>query len=516
MSLLGTACASQGPLIRPEPPPDAEYGTPHPFVAQVVSPNGRWFMACQAREDTNQDGRISVRFDRHGGSGHGGERGGDALRPYLFLEPGAGLAIDELLGWDRSGRYVVFVHEGMLRLFDSLSGQEQVLSPGPLAASLSPQPPLRASFSRDGTRLLYLRPEGGKTVAVLRDLAQGTEHMVDSGGGLAGQVILDDAGRWAVVDVVTEDTDKDGQLTWPEPQTNLAPALCRGPVMSSSHFGWKGDRPTRRMRHLEAGPLFEGQDVLQSVGDRMLRRLPDGAIVAEDAHGKREEWVPARCGGLVLSVDAPRRQLLVACGAQGEEASLPLELHGPALHQPLGWSVHSAGAGMRSIDGEGNLRRVSAMPDAQSEAVDIIVDLERRAVVKVPVPGARVRQTGATYVLLSEKVPRADTTDSHPAERVWLWNVATGAQRQVGMASMYAQDRVQDLVLYMGWLVDLGTGAVLGTVTEEPLGFDARGRSLYPVRPDPQEAGVPQGPVRWGPATQPAGTNTTATSAPSP
>lgn len=105
---------------------------------------------------------------------------------------------------------------------------------------------------------------------------------------------------------------------------------------------------------------------------------------------------------------------------------------------------------------------------------------------------------------------------SRPAERVCLWNVATGEQRYLAMANMHARDRVEDLVLYMGWLVDLGTGTVLGMVTEAPLGLDARGRGLYPVRPGPQEAGVPLGPVRWASATQPAATNTPATSAPSP
>lgn len=240
LSLLGTACASQSPPSpRPASPPDAEYGTPHPFVTQVVSPNGRWFMACQARADTNHDGHISVQFDARGGNE------GDTLRPYLFLEPGPGIAIDELLDWDRSGRHVVFVREGTLRLLDSSSGQEQVLSPGPFVTNLSPRPLSRASFSRDGSRLLYLRPQDGKLVAVLRDMARGTERVVDTGEGQVGQVILDDAGRWAVVHVMTEDTDKDGQLSWPKPLTNLAPALCRGPATLRMHLGWKGDRPTR-------------------------------------------------------------------------------------------------------------------------------------------------------------------------------------------------------------------------------------------------------------------------------
>ncbi|AEI68697.1 hypothetical protein [Corallococcus macrosporus] len=472
-------------------------------------------MACQAREDTNQDGSVSVQFDFHGGSGPRG----DALRPYLFLEPGPGIAIDELLAWDRSGRHVVFVREGTLRLLDSLSGQEQVLSPGPFAASLSPYPRPRARFSGDGSRLIYLRPEEGKTVAVLRDMARGTERVVDMGEGQIDAIALDDAGRWAAVQVVTEDTDKDGRLSGPEFETNLAPALCRGPVMSSSLSGEKGDRPTYRMRHLDTGRLVEGSDSIiayYTVGDQMLRQMPDGAIVAEDAHGKREEWVPASCNGVLFRVDAPRRQVLVACRAQSEHAPLPLELHGPALHKSLGWSVSSADDAMRAINSKGPLLMVSAQRKGQ-RMQDVIVDLERRAVVPVPLEKYIV-ETGRDYVLLLERKFPTNGTVSDPINHLWLWNVITGEQRHVGMENTYGFARVDDLVLHMGWVVDLGTGTVLGKVTEASFELDARGRVLVPVRPEPKKPGIPvhMGPVRWAPATQPASTNIPASSAPSP
>lgn len=161
--------------------------------------------------------------------------------------------------------------------------------------------------------------------------------------------------------------------------------------------------------------------------------------------------------------------------------------------------------------------KVSARRNAQFDQ-DVIVDLARRAIVPSPLWGVRAEQAGSVYVLLSEWVRPPDDLDSRSTERVWLWNVATGEQRYVGMANTRARvdHLAEDLVHDKGWLVDLGTGTVLGMVTKAPLGLDARGRGLYPVRPRPQEAGVPLGPVRWASATQPAATNSPATSAPSP
>ncbi|WP_434345437.1 hypothetical protein ACN6A1_25290 [Myxococcus virescens] len=241
---------------------------------------------------------------------------------------------------------------------------------------------------------------------------------------------------------------------------------------------------------------------VEATYDHLLRKRPDGAIVAQDTRGQCEEWVPASCDGHVLSADAPRRQLLVACKASGEDASLPLELHGPTIHQSLGWSVRDARTAMYSVSGEGPLRSVTAVSLPTNAQTNIVVDLHRRAVMPIPVAGANWLHAVGMNVLLSEDIPRSDSAESRWEERLWLWNVATGETREVGMASTGAVSRIGDQVLYKGWLLDLGTGKVLGQVDEDAVSMDARGRVLRPAQAAQPDGGAPLGPMRWTPAVK--------------
>ncbi|MBL0692852.1 hypothetical protein JJE73_04425 [Comamonas sp. JC664] len=406
----------------------------------------------------------------------------------------------------------MLLRDGALRLLDTTTGQDQLLSAGPHSPNRSPRPPLRASFSRDGSRLLYLRPTGETaTEVVLRDMAKGDERLVSAGEGWIGQAILDDAGRWAAFDVVTTDTDGNGKLTWPEPRTTLASALCRGPVMVSSQRGWTGDRPVRRYHPLEGVSSVEGDDILVPLGDHLLRKLPDGAIVAQDARGNREEWVPARCDGQVLGGDAASRQLLVACKAPDADAPWPLALHGASIHQALDWAVLNPGEAMERINGEGALWSVPAVSLATKAQADIVVDLERRTVVPLPIAGAKWVHAVGTNVLLTEDVPRGDSAERRQDERLWLWNMATGEKHEVGMASTQARSRAGDLILHRGWLVDLGAGKVLGQVAEGDDVLDSRGRALRPAKAGRlRDGSAPVGPARWGPAVTPPAPSTTA------
>ncbi|NMO22710.1 hypothetical protein HPC49_42310 [Pyxidicoccus fallax] len=519
-AVLLSACASRSPAVRqglpaaepdatastqpPAPMPDVppvsgEYGTAHPFVLQAHAPDGRWLVACQAREDTTGDGRVEVAFGRHG------DAYGDVLRPYLFLEPGPGTPIDDLLASDTTGRYLVLVRDGALQLLDTHTRAEEVLAANVTADATSARPPVRAMFSRDGTRLLFLRPEGAKVTAVVRDLKRNVEHVLDAGGGLLGQAMLDPSGQWVAFDVVAEDTDGDGTLAWPLEGTTLAPSQCRGPVMSSSHFGWQGDRPVRRFRPVEGGALYEGLDILQPLGSGLLRMTEDQSILFEHRDGRRETWLPSSCDGELLYADAARQQLLVSCATKGANRSL--ELYGPGVHQSLGWSVSLSARPEYSGGAAPRLLTVPASRGKSAEPTTVLVDLERRAVRPWPVPSSTLEVAQGPVALLREEY-KSTRPEGGWESRLWLWNAQTEEKVLVGEPVTDASSWTGDMLLYRGWLMDLRSGRVLGTVEGEPLSIDTLGRALRPRAPTARsEEGLPGGtaplgPVWWEPAVK--------------
>ncbi|NRD43300.1 hypothetical protein [Corallococcus exiguus] len=503
-AVMLSACASQGPVSRPTfftPPaaevapsiPSEDYGTAHPFLLVDSAPDGRWLLACQAREDTNGDGRIESVFGFHGNIV------GDALRPYLFLEPGAGIRIDEVLAVAPTGRFLVLVRDTTLWLLDVATREEKVLASRVAPDTTSPHPPTRASFSRDGLRLLYLRPEGGRPVAVVRDLPQGTERVLDAGHGLLGQAMLDPSGQWAVFDVV-EDTNSDGKESWPHEDTSLASATCRGPVISSSHFGWDGDTPVRRYRRVEGGPLLQGDDLLQPMGEGMLRRAPDRSLFLEHADGRRETWVSSSCNGTLVFADPAREQVLVACETQPDLGAL--EFHGARVHQSLGWQMYLPHPDkfIHLVGRDGRLLS-SWLPSERepSNSVHTVIDLERRTVRVAPF--GRVVAALGTNALLQEHIESAEL-NCRCGQRLWLWNLEKVIPNVLTESTDLGLLWAGDTVLVMGKRVDLRTGKVLGDASDGALALDIRGRVLRPSPSAVKEPGASaqSGPVRWEPA----------------
>ncbi|HYO64527.1 MAG TPA: hypothetical protein VEU33_00485 [Archangium sp.] len=82
-------------------------GTRHPILFQRAAKDGRWLIACQAREDTHGDGKLEVRYGRYG------DTFGDRLAPYLFLEPDMSTGqlvrkvLDDVQAVDTQGRMVL-------------------------------------------------------------------------------------------------------------------------------------------------------------------------------------------------------------------------------------------------------------------------------------------------------------------------------------------------------------------------------------------------------------------------
>ena len=97
-------------------------GTAHPFVLTSASFHWRWVAGCQARQDTDQDGVISV------GKGGRGELAGDRLQAYLWTSNGNEESIDAFIQSSSDGRYVAFVQSGHLIVLDARTQQRTDLN----------------------------------------------------------------------------------------------------------------------------------------------------------------------------------------------------------------------------------------------------------------------------------------------------------------------------------------------------------------------------------------------------
>lgn len=111
-----------------------------------VAERGRWIAACQPTRDTDGDGRIHV-F-----SGDHGQKYGDALTLFVFLEGHRPLTVDELCEATPDDRMLAVAIGGPLVLLDTVTGERTNVAAAP---KWSPTVS-RVAFSRDGSTLLTL------------------------------------------------------------------------------------------------------------------------------------------------------------------------------------------------------------------------------------------------------------------------------------------------------------------------------------------------------------------------
>ena len=303
------------------------FGTDHPVVLEAAAPDGRWLSICQAREDTNGDGQTAVDYD-----GHHGYNMGDALRPYLVVGGGPGHAFDELLGHDPTGRYVA-IREGLcLALVDTVERTATTLPDADVRDHHRWYGQHRAvSFSAAGDRLLYFRGDASGGHVVVRSLPDGRETAIQPGPGLLWRAALDPAGRWVVIKSVLGGR-------WPAAGVTMAPRSCRGWLYEHGD-----DDPADlviRLAPATGGPPREIPGLAMPLGDEMLVRAADGAIVAQAPGGQTRVAVAASCRGRVVHADAARKLVVAACASDRDaHERVPLTFHGPGMAKKVGHTV---------------------------------------------------------------------------------------------------------------------------------------------------------------------------------
>lgn len=312
--------------------PDTGYGTAHATLLHAVDPAGQWMVMCQARTDTNGDGKVSSFFDSHHGVALG-----DDVEPYLILGPGAGARIDDYVAHDRSGRWIVVIRAQRLILIDARAGKEWDLSKsGAVTTDVDPVfgPHAAASFDAAGHRCLYVRKAEARVVVVVRDLRTHEETVVDPGPGLFYRAHLEPSGHWVHVRVVTKDTDGNGALELPSYPSSLSPRRCRGEVGAYSTFGRRGDEDVLRVARSSGGKAAEVKGLVAPIGDGLLRRKADGALVMRPKTGPERQVAPASAAALLYARAASTDAYVLAYAQQKGVRSLWLHKGAQRLELP--------------------------------------------------------------------------------------------------------------------------------------------------------------------------------------
>ncbi len=241
------------------PPDRATLGTVSPGAACAVDPERRWAAIYEARKDDDGNGKLEVPstgFD------------GDELSQYLVLGSGPGTPIDDFIGADPLGRWIVVAKDMCVYLVDAESGKATALK----GADGRPGDPVSgghraASFSPDGKNMVYLKSEGDRATVVRRELATGREQRIDPGRGDLNGVFFDASSRFVVMDFVSHDLGFNPAEVPPLLGTTYRRRGCRGSALFATNLGPNWNRPFQRFASLADGRVHDVREgkVLQPV-----------------------------------------------------------------------------------------------------------------------------------------------------------------------------------------------------------------------------------------------------------
>jgi len=442
-----------------------------PVLLERASRDGHWFVLCTARQDSNGDGQLSA------SAGPRGELGGDAFERYL-VTPDEEQPVDGLLGADQSGRYAIVMQHGELVLWDAERRISLDLSALGADARLSAESfaELRtASFDPSSQYLLYVRlGETGQRI-VLRSLRDDSERQLDPGPGAIWRARFDPGGQFVIVELMSEDTNRNGRADFPAP-LRTAPRPCSaGP---GRYHTWidRGDRPVTVLLPVKGGAPVLEPELVMPVGDALLLRDASGALLLSRA-GKKQVLSSSACKGRIVHADLQRQLFIVGC-AQKKTGRVSLELVTQSERKPLGIELASVELDREVSDSP---RLVALYPGPET----MLFDADRRELVSLR----------TSDIVLATRAHRALIRRGNAL----LFYDADARTEQALPVSL---DKYPNLLLTPPFvflspaLVNLDTAALVGVSRERPLALSSEGRLLLAeVAPDASR--LARGPLRW-------------------
>jgi hypothetical protein len=316
------------------PATPGDIGTAHPLAGLMSSPDGRWFVLCQARKDTDGDGKIEIRYGLH-------HNDGDRALPYLVLGTGPGELIDYPAAQSAHGEWLAIVRAGKLELIEGATYRRWTL-PADVTNDFHWMRDKNARFvsiAANGSRMTYLRKERDTDIIVIRELPSGTERSIPVDDKL-WRATVDPSGRWAEVTVMRADTDHDGKIDWPGGPTRSSLSECDTDTLH--HYPPQGDEPTRRWLDLVTGSFVDDPTVIGVVGSDLLHRQTDDALVLGKA-----KLADGRCHAQIEGVIASPPRVLLTCGAPKAKPidmrEEPVVVAGPGIFQTTRWKQYRMG-----------------------------------------------------------------------------------------------------------------------------------------------------------------------------
>jgi hypothetical protein len=488
------------PLLHPTA--DPPLGSVAPSLLWHFAPDGRWVVICEARHDTDGNGRIWTGFAQHG------EAFGDALDPYLIVGSGPGEIIDDFVANTKDGRWIAFVRENRLILRDmSGAGHEEDLTAKGADPSTDDSPLYghrAGTFDDAGRRFLCLRRDADGTSLVVRDLTSGGETVVNAGRDQVDRAFFSSDGRWVEARVLLNDSRDGGARKPPRPSTSLAPRRCRGRAASWSVWGEAGRTALRIARVGTDTALMDPPgELITTLGSRLLLRRVDGAIIVYREDRSVREWTPPSCHGRVLGVAPALDRVLVAC-VVGDKPEGQAELVGDSGRQPLGVVLSASPSDEKRV----RPGRIVWMPQfAQDKYTYQVVDLVTGAVKAAPRRNAdRIAATADR-----ELIDVTNDITSDQTALLVLRDRRTAATQVLARMPFYmVRNRLVSgsMALWGSVVIDVAAGRIVGRVEfeAEPQVLRADGSVLVRYG-DPSSDGM-AGQYRWfGPANPDAGTN---------
>lgn len=226
---------AQSGITRPAIPRGPQLGSKHQFLFQGGSYRWQWVAGCQTRSDTDGDGETNSYVNRQG------EIIGDTPSVYLWTADGREEPIDEFIAQSPSGRFVAYLKEGRLLVFDGQTHERIDLSAlGAVVTRVDDPmlPPFGAAFSY-GHWVVFLRRTAGRSQVVGLDLSTQRELVLWETPWHVKRLRFDAEGRELVVTATTVES-KAEQLSGAPPADAPARAHCHALFPAEQAYEYQG------------------------------------------------------------------------------------------------------------------------------------------------------------------------------------------------------------------------------------------------------------------------------------